>query len=139
MQVFTAVVDANSFTRAADNLNLPRTTVTTLIQGLESMLQVRLLNRTTRRISLTPDGAAITSAACASWPTSMRLEQSFRNVTRGPQGRLRIDVPGSVGRLMLLPNLCDFYSKYPDIELVMGMGDRPVDGAGGGGLRHPRG
>src|SRR5450830_1606217 len=58
MQVFTAVVDANSFTRAADNLNLPRTTVTTIVQGLESLLQVRLLNRTTRRISLTPDGAA---------------------------------------------------------------------------------
>src|SRR5450830_16353 len=58
MQVFTAVVDANSFTRAADNLNLPRATVTTIVQGLESLLQVRLLNRTTRRISLTPDGAA---------------------------------------------------------------------------------
>jgi LysR family transcriptional regulator for bpeEF and oprC len=58
MQVFIAVVDANSFTRAADHLNLPRATVTTIVQGLESLLQVRLLNRTTRRISLTPDGAA---------------------------------------------------------------------------------
>ena len=127
MQVFTAVVDANSFTRAADNLNLPRTTVTTLIQGLESMLKVRLLNRTTRRISLTPDGAAYYERCVRILADLDETEQSFRNVTRGPQGRLRIDVPGSIGRLMLLPNLCDFYSKYPDIELVMGMGDRPVD------------
>ncbi|BEV13487.1 LysR family transcriptional regulator [Herbaspirillum sp. DW155] len=127
MQVFTAVVDANSFTRAADNLNLPRTTVTTLIQGLESLLQVRLLNRTTRRISLTPDGAAYYERCVRILADIDETEQSFRNVTRGPQGRLRIDVPGSIGRLMLLPNLCDFYSKYPDIELVMGMGDRPVD------------
>lgn len=127
MQVFTAVVDANSFTRAADNLNLPRTTVTTIIQGLESLLQVRLLNRTTRRISLTPDGAAYYERCVRILADVDETEQSFRNVTRGPQGRLRIDVPASVGRLLLLPNLCDFYTKYPDIELVMGMGDRPVD------------
>src|SRR3546814_13806825 len=58
MQVFVRVVDANSFTRAADSLALPRTTVTTAVQSLERRLGVRLLNRTTRRISLTPDGAA---------------------------------------------------------------------------------
>src|SRR3546814_21076336 len=58
MQVFTRVVDANSFTLAADTLGLPRATVTTTIQSLERTLQVRLLNRTTRRLSLTPDGAA---------------------------------------------------------------------------------
>jgi len=127
MQVFTAVVDANSFTRAADNLNLPRTTVTTIVQGLESLLQVRLLNRTTRRISLTPDGAAYYERCVRILAEVDETEASFRNVTRGPQGRLRIDVPASIGRLLLLPNLCDFYSKYPDIELVMGMGDRPVD------------
>ena len=57
MQVFVRVVDANSFTRAADSLSLPRTTVTTIIQNLERLLGVRLLNRTTRRIGLTPDGA----------------------------------------------------------------------------------
>lgn len=127
MQVFSAVVDANSFTRAADNLNLPRTTVTTIVQGLESLLQVRLLNRTTRRISLTPDGAAYYERCVRILAEVDETEASFRNVTRGPQGRLRIDVPASIGRLLLLPNLCDFYSKYPDIELVMGMSDRPVD------------
>ena len=76
---------------------------------------------------LTPDGAAYYERCVRILADVEETEQSFRNVTRGPQGRLRIDVPGSIGRLMLLPNLCDFYSKYPDIELVMGMGDRPVD------------
>jgi LysR family transcriptional regulator, regulator for bpeEF and oprC len=58
MQVFTKVVDANSFSGAAHALNMTRSSVTTIIQGLEAYLKVRLLNRTTRRISLTPDGAA---------------------------------------------------------------------------------
>jgi DNA-binding transcriptional LysR family regulator len=89
MQVFTAVVDANSFTRAADHLNLPRTTVTTIVQGLESLLQVRLLNRTTRRISLTPDGAAYYERCVRILADVDETEASFRNVTRGPQGRLR--------------------------------------------------
>jgi LysR family transcriptional regulator, regulator for bpeEF and oprC len=127
MQVFTKVVDANSFSRAADNLGLPRTTVTTTVQGLESMLQVRLLNRTTRRISLTPDGAAYYERCVRILNDLDETEASFRNVARGPKGRLRIDLPASIGRLILIPKLCEFYSRYPDIELVIGMGDRPVD------------
>ena len=127
MQVFVAVVDANSFTRAADHLSLPRATVTTIVQSLESLLHVRLLNRTTRRISLTPDGAAYYERCVRILADVDETEASFRHVTRGPQGRLRIDVPAAIGRLLLLPNLCDFHAKYPDIELVMGMGDRLVD------------
>ncbi len=127
MQVFTRVVDANSFTKAADSLGLPRTTVTTTIQNLESMLQVRLLNRTTRRLSLTPDGAAYYERCVRILADIDETEASFRNVARGPKGRLRIDVPASIGRLILIPKLCDFHTRYPDIELVIGMGDRPVD------------
>ncbi|MDB5761534.1 MAG: LysR family transcriptional regulator [Herminiimonas sp.] len=127
MQVFTRVVDANSFTRAADSLGLPRTTVTTTIQTLESMLQVRLLNRTTRRLSLTPDGASYYERCIRILADVEETETSFRNVARGPKGRLRIDAPASIGRLILIPQLCEFYHRYPDIELVIGMGDRPVD------------
>ncbi|MFZ6731635.1 LysR family transcriptional regulator [Undibacterium sp. Ji42W] len=127
MQVFTRVVDSNSFTRAADNLGLPRTTVTTIIQNLESLLQVRLLNRTTRRLSLTPDGAAYYERCVRILADVDETESSFQNVARGPKGTLRIDVPTSIGRLILLPQVCEFYSRYPDIKLVMGMGDRMVD------------
>lgn len=127
MQVFTRVVDSNSFTRAADSLGLPRATVTTAVQNLENLLQVRLLNRTTRRISLTPDGAAYYERCARILADLEEAEASFREVARGPRGRLRIDVPAPVGRLVLIPRMCDFHRRYPDIELAIGMGDRPVD------------
>lgn len=127
MQVFSRVVDANSFTRAADTLGLPRATVTTIIQNLEALLQVRLLNRTTRRISLTPDGAAYYEHCARILGEVEETESSFRDVARGPKGRLRIDVPSPIGRLILIPHLCEFHARYPEVELVIGMGDRMVD------------
>lgn len=127
MQVFTRVVDTNSFTRAADSLGLPRATVTTTIQGLERHLKVRLLNRTTRSLSLTPDGASYYEHSLRILADVEEAEASFHDIARGPQGRLRIDVPPSIGRLILIPALCEFHSRYPDIELAIGMGDRPVD------------
>lgn len=127
MQVFTRVVEANSFTLAADNLGLPRSTVTTTIQSLERTLQVRLLNRTTRRISLTPDGASYYERCLQILADLEDAESSFRDGNRIPRGRLRIDVPPSIGRLILVPALCEFHTLYPDIELALGMSDRPVD------------
>lgn len=127
MQVFTRVVDANSFTLAADNLGLPRATVTTAIQNLERQLRVRLLNRTTRRVSLTPDGAAYYERCVRILADVEEAEASFHDVARGPKGRLRIDTLPSIGRLILIPALCEFHTRYPDIELAIGMGDRPVD------------
>lgn len=127
MQVFTAVVEANSFSQAAENLGLPRATVTTIIQGLEKRLQVRLLNRTTRRLSLTPDGAAYYERSVRILADVEDTESSFHEAARGPKGRLRVDVPPSIGRRILIPSLCEFHSRYPDIDLVIGMGDRPVD------------
>lgn len=127
MQVFTRVVDANSFTLAADSLGLPRATVTTTIQNLERQLRVRLLNRTTRRLSLTPDGASYYESCVRILADVEDAEASFHDVTRGPRGRLRIDTLPSIGRLILVPALCEFHSRYPDIELAIGMSDRPVD------------
>jgi LysR family transcriptional regulator for bpeEF and oprC len=127
MQVFTHVADANSFTLAADNLGLPRSTVTTTIQNLEKSLQVRLLNRTTRRVSLTPDGASYYERCRQILADLEDAESLFLEGNRVPRGRLRIDVPPSLGRLILVPALCEFHTLYPDIELALGMSDRPVD------------
>jgi LysR family transcriptional regulator, regulator for bpeEF and oprC len=127
MQVFTRVVDANSFTAAADSLGLPRTTVTTTIQNLERHLHVRLLNRTTRKLSLTPDGAAYYDRCQRILADLEDTESLFLDAQRGPRGRLRIDVPPTVGRQLLIPNLCEFHTRYPDVELVIGMSDRTVD------------
>lgn len=127
MQVFVRVVDANSFSRAADSLGLPRATVTMIIQNLEANLQVRLLNRTTRRISLTPDGAAYYEHCARILGEVEETEASFRDAARGPRGRLRIDVPSTIGRQILIPRLCEFHCRYPEVELVIGMSDRQVD------------
>jgi len=127
MQVFTRVVDANSFSRAADSLGLPRATVTTTIQNLEKLLQVRLLNRSTRRLSLTPDGASYYERCVRILADVEETEASLRHAASSPRGRLRVDVPASIGRQVLLPRLCEFHQRYPDVELVIGMTDRPVD------------
>lgn len=127
MQVFAQVVEANSFTRAADILALPRTTVTTIIQNLERHLGVRLLNRTTRRISLTPDGAAYYKHSTRILAEVDETEACFQDAALRPRGRLRVDVPAGIGRLVLMPALCEFHERYPDIELVIGMSERNVD------------
>ena len=70
MRAFARVVEAGTFTRAADLLGMPKPTVTKLIQTLEAHLRTKLLNRTTRRVTVTPDGAAYYERACACWPSS---------------------------------------------------------------------
>lgn len=127
MRVFVGVVDANSFSRAADNLGLPRATVTTIIQSLEARLQVRLLNRTTRRISLTPDGAVYYEHCIRILGEVEETEAAFRDVTHGPRGRLRVDMPAPIGRLIVIPGLRKFQERYPGIEIIIGMSDRQVD------------
>lgn len=127
MRVFMGVVEANSFTRAADNLSMPRATVTTTVQSLENLLKVRLLNRTTRSVSLTPDGAAYYERCVRIMKELEEMEAAFQDAARRPQGRLRVDVAGPIGRRILIPRLCQFRERYPDVELVIGIGDRPVD------------
>jgi LysR family transcriptional regulator for bpeEF and oprC len=127
MRVFTRVVDANSFTLAADSLGMPRATVSTIIRKLEKHLGARLLNRSTRRLSLTPDGASYYERCTGILADVDDAESSFRDRARGPRGRLRIDAPPYLARLVLMPRLCEFHRRYPDIELVVGMSDRVVD------------
>ncbi|WP_122158446.1 LysR family transcriptional regulator [Paraburkholderia sp.] len=127
MQVFTRVVDTNSFTRAAETLDLPRASVTTIIQNLESFLGTRLMHRTTRRLSLTPDGAAYYERCVRILADVEETETSFQSGNKKPHGKLRIDMPGSIGRLLVIPSLCEFHTRYPDIDLQLGLTDRPVD------------
>ncbi|MEM5366647.1 LysR family transcriptional regulator [Paraburkholderia azotifigens] len=127
MQVFTRVVDTNSFTRAAETLDLPRASVTTIIQNLEAFLGTRLLHRTTRRLSLTPDGAAYYERCVRILADVEETEASFQSGNKKPSGKLRVDMPGSIGRLLVIPALCEFHAKYPDIDLQLGLSDRPVD------------
>ena len=127
MRVFVRVVEANSFSKAADTLGLPRASVSTTIQNLEASLGVRLLQRTTRRLNLTLDGAAYLEGATRILSELEEIESSFSSARKTPRGRLRVDMPGSIGRLVIIPSIHEFHAKYPDIEVMIGLSDRPID------------
>jgi LysR family transcriptional regulator for bpeEF and oprC len=127
MQVFVQVVDTGSFTRAADVLRLPKASVTTLLQGLEAHLRTKLLNRTTRRVSVTADGAAYYERCVRILAEVEETESALTRTRTAPHGRLRVDVPSSFGRRLLVPALPEFFERYPEIRLEVGCTDRPVD------------
>ncbi|MEA3118055.1 MAG: LysR family transcriptional regulator, regulator for bpeEF and oprC [Paraburkholderia sp.] len=127
MQVFTRVVDTNSFTKAAETLDLPRASVTTIIQNLEAYLGVRLMHRTTRRLSLTPDGAAYYERCVRILADVEETESGLQNGSRKPHGKLRVDMPGAIGRTIVIPALCEFHTRYPDIDLQLGFSDKFID------------
>jgi len=127
MLAFTRVVELASFTKAALSLNLPKTTISAQVLALESRLRVKLLNRTTRHVSVTTDGAAYYERAVRLLHELEEAESSLSQATVNPKGRLRVDVPGSIGRRIIVPALADFFGRYPEIELEIGCNDRPVD------------
>jgi LysR family transcriptional regulator for bpeEF and oprC len=97
------------------------------VLALEARLRVKLLNRTTRRVSVTTDGAAYYERAVQLLQELEETEALISQATVSPKGRLRVDVPGSLGRRIIVPALKDFLARYPEIELEMGCNDRPVD------------
>lgn len=127
IRVFARVVEAGTFTKAAESLNLPKGTVTKLVQHLEARLKVKLLNRTTRSVTVTPDGAAYYERTARLLNDLEDIEASMTNAQAKPSGRLRVDVGASVAREIIIPALAGFYQRYPDIQLDLGVTDRPVD------------
>ena len=127
MRIFVRVVEAGTFTRAADSLSLPKATVTKHVQALEERLRVKLLNRTTRRVTVTADGAAYYERTIRLLTDLDDIEASMTNARSNPRGRLRVDVGTSMAQLLILPNLAEFHARYPDIQVDLGVSDRMVD------------
>jgi DNA-binding transcriptional LysR family regulator len=127
MRAFIRVVETGNFTRAADTLAMPKATVTNLIQGLEAHLHTKLLNRTTRRVMVTTDGALYYERAAQIVSELEELDGSLTNSQGLPSGRLRVEMAGAFADWIVVPALCDFYQKYPDIRIDLGVGDRTVD------------
>jgi DNA-binding transcriptional LysR family regulator len=127
MRAFVRVVEAGNFTRAAQLLDLPKPRVSKQVQMLESHLRTKLLNRTTRKVSTTADGAAYYERAVRILADMDELEGSMAPAQASPKGRLRIDVSASIAMLCIVPALPDFHARYPDIQLDIGASDRPVD------------
>jgi DNA-binding transcriptional LysR family regulator len=127
MQAFARVVEAGSFTKAAQTLHMSKTTVTQLVQQLEARLRVRLLNRTTRKVNVTADGAIYYERVLRLLADMEDAEGSLSGASTAPSGHLRIDVPSPLARLVLIPALPAFHARYPDIQIDMGVSDRMVD------------
>jgi len=125
MRVFTRVVERRSFSLAADDLGLPRSTVTDAVKTLEARLGVRLLERTTRQVRPTLDGEAH-YRRCLSLISDLEDAEGAFGGAR-PKGLLRVDVHGTLARHFVMPRLPDFLAEYPGIELYISEGDRLVD------------
>lgn len=127
MRVFVRVVETGNFSRAATALNMPKTSVTNMVQALEAHLSTRLLNRTTRRVLVTTDGALYYERAVQILSQIDELDASLSSSQTQPSGRLRVEMAGAFADGLVIPNLCDFYQRYPQIRLDIGVGDRLVD------------
>jgi len=127
MRAFVRVVEAGTFTRASGLLDMPKPTITKLIQALEAHLQTKLLHRTTRRVTVTPDGAAYYERVVHLLADLDDLDGSMALSQATPKGRLRIDVSASLALLVIIPALPDFHARYPDIQVDFGVSDRLVD------------
>src|SRR5450830_178750 len=130
MEVFVRVAELGSFSKTAEQMGLPAATVTNAIQSVEKRVGVRLLQRTTRKVTLTDDGAAYLERC-------QRLLAEFQDVENlfdreQPQGIVRVDLPERLAHKVVIPQLPAFFARYPDIRLKLNASDRFVDLVGEG-------
>lgn len=126
MNIYVNVVEQGSFIRAAEVLELHRPAVTRAVQNLEHDLGVKLLHRTTRQVSMTDEGEEFYQR-CLSLLSELDDVRRLFSRTQPPKGRLRLDVPITLARAVIIPALGDFQNRYPDIEIVLGTSDRKID------------
>jgi len=126
-RIFVQVAEMGSFIKAAYVLGLPRATVSAAIQQLEEKLEIRLLNRTTRQVSLTVDGVLFLQRVRPLLADADDVEQLFQSNEQQVSGQLRIDVPSRIARRLIAPALPDLLRRYPQLHLVMGSADRAID------------
>lgn len=125
MRIFAKVVELNSFTRAADSLGLQRSTVSVMIQKLEAHLQIRLLQRTTRRLNITPEGRDYHQHCLRILGQLDETQDMLTSTGNGLRGRLRVQMPTALGRLVVLPHIDRFRERYPDVNIAIALDDRP--------------
>jgi len=127
IRAFCRVVEAGNFTKAADSLQMPKATISKLVQTLEAHLGVQLLSRTTRRVAVTPEGVAYYEKSARIMKELEDVDASFSAAKGRPRGHLRVDVGSSVASRVLLPALPDFLDRHPEIRIDFGVSDRDVD------------
>ncbi len=126
-EAFVKVVDTGGFTRAAEALAMPKATVSTLVQDLEAQLGTRLLHRSTRRVTLTADGAAYYERCVQVLDDVREADASVSSRQGAPSGRLRVDMTTAMASYLVREAVPDFLARYPDISLELGCTDRPIN------------
>jgi len=132
MQIFKAVADCKSFTQAAEQLDLPKPTVTNAVQAIEQQLGVRLLQRTTRKVSLTVEGALYLDRCTELLNDLEDMNGLFIGDGRLLSGTIRVELPERLAHLVLIPALPAFFRQYPQIQVKLGSNDRFADLVGEG-------
>jgi DNA-binding transcriptional LysR family regulator len=132
LRAFVRIAEAGSFAKAADTMNLPRSSVSKLLQDLEGRLGTKLLERTTRAVTMTEDGAAYHERAVRVLADIDEMDSTVAEARMAPKGRLRVDAGSSLANMILIPALPSFQQAYPDIDLQLGISDRHIDLIGDG-------
>lgn len=127
LKLFVLVAETESFTKAADISNQPRSTVSAVIKQLEGKFGVRLFYRTTRQVTLTHEGQALLEKSQSLIDEMEETENIFRVHKRNVSGKLKVDVPSRIGARVIAPALPQFFKSYPNIQLELGASDRAVD------------
>jgi DNA-binding transcriptional LysR family regulator len=125
--VFVQVVDAGSFTAAAEQLNVSKAVVSKYVTRLEQRLGARLLQRTTRRLTLTEAGEALYRKSSGALAELGEAQQEVAHLAGAPRGSLRVTAPTYFGSAILAPLLKDFVARYPEIQLELDLDDRLTD------------
>ncbi len=127
MQVLLKVVATGSLSAAAKQLNVPLATVSRRIATLEAHLKTRLLNRSSRRLSLTEAGGLYFEACKRILEQVEEAERAVMGVYKDPKGRLTVTAPIVFGRVHMVPIIAGFLSQYPDIDLKLLLVDHLLD------------
>jgi len=127
VQVFAAVVDAGSFTAAGRKLTMPKSTVSTRVSQLEERLNTRLLERTTRRLSLTEAGRIYFHSCQRVLAELTHGREAVAHLNEAPRGILRVSLPFAFARSMLTPLLPEFTARFPELSLHLDVNNRRAD------------
>ncbi|MGV1760154.1 LysR family transcriptional regulator [Rhizobium sp. A22-96] len=127
IRTFVRIAESGTFAKAADALRLPHSTASKLIADLEDHLGTKLIQRTTRTISVTPEGAEYYQRAIRLLADVDEMDALAASTRAQPKGRLRVDIGSSLANFILIPSLPDFRALYPEIEIHLGVSDRPID------------
>jgi len=127
MRVFAKVVESGSFTGAAQRLGISASMVSQHVKELEERLAVRLLNRTTRKVSVTEVGRAYYERCTRLLADLEEIEHAVSDMHAAPRGELRINATPSFGILHLAPAIADFTARFPAISVELTLSERPVD------------